>query len=207
MVCVAQVVIFKLSQHAMTSGHAASRWWGIRFAKRAAWTNPLMGWLSSSETSVPVQTYARFENMEQAVLWAERNGLAYEVQRDYTRTPGRIDSSYAYNFVPPSVQVRPSAELTCCWSECHENMHSRVTRTVVRAAPSVRDSQSRLERLGPRKARHLFNHDTGKTDLFVNYRRTDWEHHAWQPAASGLSKAAWAGPAWPAAQATTEGGH
>ena len=58
--------------------------------------------------------------------------------------------------------------------------------------------QAKLDTLGPRKARHLFTHETSKSDQFVNYRTTSWEHAPWRPEAGGLTAEAWSGPAWPA---------
>jgi len=101
-----KVVIYKPSRHAMTSGLGATRWWAIRFEKRHAWVNPLMGWVSSADTQSPVAMHTTFETAEEAIAFAERNGWRYELQRDYTRVPGRVDSAYAYNFVPVAVQVR-----------------------------------------------------------------------------------------------------
>jgi hypothetical protein len=104
-----QAVIYKVSKPAMTSGTAASKWWSIRWDKRAAWANPLMGWLSSADTHQALNMHTRFESADEAIAFAERNGWKYELQRPFTRVPGRVDSMYAYNFVPVAVQVRRRA--------------------------------------------------------------------------------------------------
>lgn len=79
----------------------------MRPGKRAdAWGNPLMGWVSSTDTTQALSMHMAFESAEEAIAYAERNGWRYELQRDYTRTPGRVDAAYAYNFVPIAVQVR-----------------------------------------------------------------------------------------------------
>ena len=110
-----KVVIFKQSRHALTSGLAATRCWAMRFEKRAAWGNPLMGWVSSADTQSPVAMHTAFESAEAAIACAERNGWGYELQRDYTRVPGRIDAAYAYNFVPVAVQVRAEGWRVAWW--------------------------------------------------------------------------------------------
>ena len=101
-----KVIIYRPSRHALTSGLAATRGWAMRLEKRTAWGNPLMGWVSSADTQAPLAMHAAFESAEEAIAYAERNGWRYELQRDYTRTPGRVDSAYSYNFVPIAVQVR-----------------------------------------------------------------------------------------------------
>lgn len=101
-----QAVIYKVSKPAMTSGTGSSKWWSIRWDKRAAWANPLMGWLSSADTHQALNMHTRFESADEAIAFAERNGWKYELQRPFTRVPGRVDSMYAYNFVPVAVQVR-----------------------------------------------------------------------------------------------------
>jgi hypothetical protein len=101
-----QALIYKVSRIAMTSGNAASGHWAIRWDKRTSWANPLMGWVSSSDTHQALTMHNKFESVDAAVAFAERNGWRYEVARPFSRVPGRGDSVYAYNFVPVTVQVR-----------------------------------------------------------------------------------------------------
>ena len=44
--------------------------------------------------------------------------------------------------------------------------------------------QAKLDKLGARKARHQFTHETAKADHFVNYKTTSWDHAPWKPAAA-----------------------
>lgn len=95
----------------MTSGKGASQGWRIRFNTVDKWTNPLMGWISSSDTLHPVSLTTRFESPEQAIMYCERNGLAYEVNRGATSEDkaGRVDNQYAYVILPQEVTARMKA--------------------------------------------------------------------------------------------------
>jgi hypothetical protein len=106
-----KVIIYKATQNAMTSAKGASKGWRIRFQHADKWTNPLMGWISSADTLAPVQMHCRFETPEQAILFCERNGMAYEVNQTATTldTPGRVDNQYAYNILPKDVMARMKA--------------------------------------------------------------------------------------------------
>jgi hypothetical protein len=90
-----QVRIYQPAKTAMQSGLAQTLKWVLEFppdAPRAA--DPLMGWTSSSNTRTQVQL--TFETREEAVAFAEKNGLAYRVeepQQDKFRP-----KSYADNF-------------------------------------------------------------------------------------------------------------
>jgi hypothetical protein len=101
-----QAYIYKVSQHAMTSGFSSSKWWSVRLDSSTKWTNPLMGYLSSADTAQQMSQLNRFETAEQAVLFCERNGIEYEVQSPTERERGAVDNQYAYNFLPKEVQSR-----------------------------------------------------------------------------------------------------
>lgn len=98
--------VYKVSQHAMTSGFSSSKWWAVRLDASSKWTNPLMGYLSSADTAQQISQLNRFESAEQAVLFCERNGLEYEVQAPTERERGAVDSQYAYNFLPKEILNR-----------------------------------------------------------------------------------------------------
>ena len=53
-----------------------------------------MGWASSSDTQAQINL--SFDTLEEAVAYAERNGLAYRVDNPKTRKPVR--KSYSDNF-------------------------------------------------------------------------------------------------------------
>lgn len=95
----------------MTSGKGASQGWRIRFNTVDKWTNPLMGWISSSDTMHPLSLTTRFESPEQAILYCERNGFAYEVNTSAISEDkaGRVDNQYAYVILPQEVTARMKA--------------------------------------------------------------------------------------------------
>ena len=67
--------------------------------------------------------------------------------------------------------------------------------------------QAKLDKLGARKARHQFTHETAKADHFVNYKTTSWDHAPWKPAAApGMTASAWSGPRWPPAKRVVPSG-
>ena len=79
----------------MQSGHARSQHWVLEFEPEAArGIEPLMGWTSSVDTKQ--QLRLNFDSREEAVAYAERNGLPYRV---FEPSPPRTRrKSYADNF-------------------------------------------------------------------------------------------------------------
>ena len=106
-----RAVIDRASRAAMTSGQSAAGSWRLRASHASKWGNPLMGWLSSADTAAPAaRMHARFESAEQAVLWCERNGVAYELAPAAAAAAAGagapVDNQYAYNFLPRDVVAR-----------------------------------------------------------------------------------------------------
>ncbi len=95
------VIIGRASSSAMTSGVAAGKWWSLRVNHANKWSNPLMGWLSSTDTMHPIAMHARFESPESAILFCERNALKWELNpaARHSRVQGKADNQYAYNFL------------------------------------------------------------------------------------------------------------
>ena len=87
--------IYKPSRNAMQSGHARSQHWVLEFEPETArGIEPLMGWTSSGD--MIQQLRLNFDTREEAVAYAERNGLPYHVfEPSRPRTPRK---SYADNF-------------------------------------------------------------------------------------------------------------
>jgi hypothetical protein len=87
--------IYQPPKNAMQSGRAGTHHWVLEFepaAPRRA--DPLMGWIGSADTQTQVRLF--FENREEAVAYAERNGIDYEVELPQER---RIKpKAYADNF-------------------------------------------------------------------------------------------------------------
>jgi hypothetical protein len=79
----------------MQSGLARTHEWVLEHepgAPRAV--DPLMGWTSSSDMRAQVRL--SFATKEEAIAYAERNGLPYEVLEPQPRKP--IRKAYADNF-------------------------------------------------------------------------------------------------------------
>jgi hypothetical protein len=89
------VRIYKPARNAMQSGKGKSGGWVVEFEQAAPRTaDPLMGWTSSGDTRQ--QLKLSFDSREEAVAYAEREGLAYSVA---TVAPVRAHKkSYSDNF-------------------------------------------------------------------------------------------------------------
>uniref|UniRef100_A0A7S0SXQ8 NADH dehydrogenase [ubiquinone] iron-sulfur protein 4, mitochondrial n=1 Tax=Chromulina nebulosa TaxID=96789 RepID=A0A7S0SXQ8_9STRA len=83
--------------------------WQITWLPTARWSNPLMGWTSTSDTMANVKLY--FDNREEAIAFAERNAWNYEVKAPTTLTivqPGT--NKYSDNFLPKSTILKLKQE-------------------------------------------------------------------------------------------------
>ncbi len=89
------VRIYKPARNAMQSGKGNTGQWVLEFeAEAPRQTDPLMGWTSSADTRQ--QLKLSFDSREDAVAYAEREGLAYSVA---TEAPVRTHKkSYSDNF-------------------------------------------------------------------------------------------------------------
>ena len=89
------VRIYQPAKTAMQSGRGNTRRWILEFepaVKREA--DPLMGWTSSADTRRQLRMY--FDSREEAVAYAESNGLSYTVDASHDRKIR--PKSYADNF-------------------------------------------------------------------------------------------------------------
>ena len=90
------VRIYKPARNAMQSGKGKSQYWVLEHVADAPRErDPLMGWTSSSDTRQQVKL--RFDTREEAIAYAEREGLAYWVAPEATPSPP-IRKSYSDNF-------------------------------------------------------------------------------------------------------------
>ncbi len=91
----ARARIFQQPKTAMQSGRAGTDEWMLEFelaeARRA---DPLMGWIGSADTQAQVRL--RFESRDEAVAYAVREGLRYEVELAHARK--FVPKSYSDNF-------------------------------------------------------------------------------------------------------------
>jgi len=87
--------IFQPAKTAMQSGRAKTHSWVLEFEPNAPRTvEPLMGWTSSGDMRQQVRL--TFETLEDAIAYAEKNGIPYSVKRARTRKVKA--QAYADNF-------------------------------------------------------------------------------------------------------------
>ncbi len=87
--------IYKPAQTAMQSGPARTKEWLLDYEPEAPREiDPLMGWTSSGDMKAQIRL--AFETKEEAVAYAERNGIPYRVMEPTPRKPVR--KTYADNF-------------------------------------------------------------------------------------------------------------
>ena len=87
--------IYKPAQTAMQSGPARTKEWMLEYEPEVAREiDPLMGWTSSRD--MKSQIALAFDTKEEAIAYAEANGIPYQVLEP---TPRRlVRKSYADNF-------------------------------------------------------------------------------------------------------------
>jgi hypothetical protein len=87
--------IYKPARTATMQGNAKTKRWLLEFESQSPREiEPLMGWTASGDMSQQVQL--SFDTKEEAVAYAERNGLAYRVEKPH-EVKRRI-MAYADNF-------------------------------------------------------------------------------------------------------------
>ena len=93
--------IYRPTRGATQSGHARTKAWLLEYERaEAVEIEPLMGWTGSSETEMQVKV--AFDTREEAVAFAEKRGIAFEVE-DHPPEKVRHGLSYADNFKPTRV--------------------------------------------------------------------------------------------------------
>jgi ETC complex I subunit-like protein len=87
--------IYKPAKTAMQSGTAKTKEWVLDYEpEQPREIEPLMGWTSSGD--MRQQLRLRFASAEEAVAYAERHGIPYQVQE--AKTPARRSMAYSDNF-------------------------------------------------------------------------------------------------------------
>ena len=91
-----QARIYKPAKTAMQSGKAKSTHWVLEYqnADGSRRPDPLMGWISSNDTSSQIRI--TFETSEDAIAFAKREGLTFTVEDE--RASKRLVKSYSANF-------------------------------------------------------------------------------------------------------------
>ena len=87
--------IFKPAKNAMQSGRAKTREWQLDYEpEQPRAIEPLMGWTSSGDMRQQVRL--QFATLEEAVAYAERHGVPYQVFDP--KAPERRPIAYSDNF-------------------------------------------------------------------------------------------------------------
>ena len=87
--------IYKPAKNAMQQGNARTKLWLLEYEPESAKApDPLMGWTSSDD--MRQQVVLEFDTSEEAVAYAEKNGIAYQVFEPHTPKPR--PKSYSDNF-------------------------------------------------------------------------------------------------------------
>ena len=87
--------IYIPSKTAMQSGRGKTKKWLLVYESEQNFMNPLMGWESSTDTLQEVKI--EFETKEQAVEYAKKNNINFEIKKPKKRKT--IIKSYADNFI------------------------------------------------------------------------------------------------------------
>jgi ETC complex I subunit conserved region len=86
--------IYQPARNAMQSGEAKDKWLFEYEPEKPREIEPLMGWTSSSDMRSQVKL--KFDTKEEAIAYAERNGVAYRVEEP--KLERRKILSYSDNF-------------------------------------------------------------------------------------------------------------
>ncbi len=90
--------IFQPPKNAMQSGRAGTEHWLLEFEPASpSRPDPLMGWIGSADTQK--QVLLTFETKEEAVAFAERNGIGFDLALPQERRvkPKAYADNFRYN--------------------------------------------------------------------------------------------------------------
>lgn len=89
--------IYQPSRNVMQSGPARSRDWVLEFVPAdAKWVDPLMGWIGTDDMNSQVRL--RFRTRDEAIAYADRYAIAYEIFEPHRRRPILRQNGYGDNF-------------------------------------------------------------------------------------------------------------
>jgi hypothetical protein len=86
--------IYRQPKTAMQSGRAGTHEWMLDYEPEAQRADPLMGWTGGGDTRG--QLHLKFATREEAVAYADKNALHYEVELPHDRKTK--PKAYADNF-------------------------------------------------------------------------------------------------------------
>ena len=104
------VMIHNLSKSAMTSGMEAHKGWRLYWKPLKEWTNPLTGWTSSGDPMTSIELV--FDTKQQAIDFATKKGLNYEIKERPQRRREYGTNYYAHNFLPAAYETQLKNEGT-----------------------------------------------------------------------------------------------
>jgi hypothetical protein len=79
------------------SAPGVKRCWVLRYdPEKPRSIDPLMGWTSSSDMNAQIKL--TFDSKDEAIAYAQRNGLAYRIEEPKPATASRRIVSYSDNF-------------------------------------------------------------------------------------------------------------
>ncbi len=91
--------IYKPARSAMQSGYAKTKDWVLEYVpQKDKPIDPLMGWTGSTETTSQVRL--SFDTKEEAVAYADRHGIAYQILEPKKRAHVVRPGGYGDNFAP-----------------------------------------------------------------------------------------------------------
>ncbi|HYD99832.1 MAG TPA: ETC complex I subunit [Alphaproteobacteria bacterium] len=95
-----QVRIFQPARNAMQSGRGRTKSWVLEYEPQTPRRpEPLMGWVSSGDTLNQVRM--TFATKEDAIAYAERHGLKYDVADPHERKVKPRNYADNFRYVPP----------------------------------------------------------------------------------------------------------
>jgi hypothetical protein len=96
--------IYRPSRNAMQSGTARTRRWVLEFFRGdARFTEPLMGWIGSTDTQGQVRLH--FDSQAEAEAFAKTHGIDYVLVAPKPRRPNIRPQGYGENFATNRRQV------------------------------------------------------------------------------------------------------
>lgn len=92
----AHAVIYQEAKSAMQSGKARTKKWHLTYKDDGQrFVEPVMGWVATNDTR-PAQLHLTFASKEEAVAYAERNNIKYQLIE--TKTPSIKKKNYLANY-------------------------------------------------------------------------------------------------------------
>lgn len=87
--------IYSPARNAMQSGKAKTGFWVLQYApEKAKMIDPLMGYTATADMKSQIRV--EFETREEAIAYAQKNGIPYQVEESHQ--PKRRKISYSDNF-------------------------------------------------------------------------------------------------------------